>query len=79
MHRCCRTSKAEYFGNAIVWRIDPNGNICFSQQGQSREINARHILIATGAWGSRMASLVDDHLPLKPEVSLQAFSMKRFS
>ena len=44
-----RTSKAEYFGNAIVWRIDPNGNICFSQQGQSREINARHILIATGA------------------------------
>jgi len=44
-----RTSQAEYLGNAIVWRIDPNGNICFSHQGQSREINARHILIATGA------------------------------
>lgn len=44
-----RTSQAEYLGNAIVWRIDPDGNICFSCQGQSREINARHILIATGA------------------------------
>jgi len=44
-----RTSKAEYLGNAIVWRIDPNGNICFSRQGKSMEINAKHILIATGA------------------------------
>jgi len=44
-----RASKAEYLGNAIVWRIDPNGNICFSCQGKSREINAKHILIATGA------------------------------
>jgi len=44
-----RASKAEYLGNAIVWRIDPNGNICFSRQGKSLEINARHILIATGA------------------------------
>jgi len=44
-----RSSQAEYLGNAIVWRIDANGNVCFSRQGQSREINARHILIATGA------------------------------
>jgi thioredoxin reductase/bacterioferritin-associated ferredoxin len=44
-----RAGKAEYLGNAIVWRIDPNGNICFSRQGKSREINAKHILIATGA------------------------------
>jgi len=44
-----RASQVEYLSNAIVWRIDPNGNICFSHQGQSREINARHILIATGA------------------------------
>ena len=44
-----RASKADYIGNAIVWRIDPNGNICFSRQGKSMEINARHILIATGA------------------------------
>ena len=44
-----RTSEAEYLGNAIVWRIDPNGNICFSRQGKSIEINAKHILIATGA------------------------------
>ncbi|MCP4625124.1 MAG: FAD-dependent oxidoreductase [bacterium] len=43
------SSQAEYLGNAIVWRIDPNGNICFSRKGRSREINARHILIATGA------------------------------
>ena len=44
-----RAGNIEYTGNAIVWRIDPNGNICFSHQGKSREINARHILIATGA------------------------------
>jgi thioredoxin reductase/bacterioferritin-associated ferredoxin len=44
-----RNSTAEYLGNAIVWRIDPNGNICFSRQGKSMEINAKHILIATGA------------------------------
>ncbi|CAB1079865.1 Opine oxidase subunit A [Olavius algarvensis Delta 1 endosymbiont] len=44
-----RSSRAEYLGNAIVWRIDSNGNICLSRQGQSKEINARHILIATGA------------------------------
>jgi thioredoxin reductase/bacterioferritin-associated ferredoxin len=44
-----RASQAEYLGNAIVWRIDPSGNICFSRKGQSMEINARHILIATGA------------------------------
>jgi NADPH-dependent 2,4-dienoyl-CoA reductase/sulfur reductase-like enzyme len=44
-----RESRAEYLGNAVVWRIDPSGNVCFSQKGQSREINARHVLIATGA------------------------------
>ena len=44
-----RAGKAGYLGNAIVWRIDPNGNICFSRQGKSIEINAKHILIATGA------------------------------
>jgi thioredoxin reductase/bacterioferritin-associated ferredoxin len=44
-----RASQAEYLGNAIVWRIDPNGNICFSRAGKSMEINAKHILIATGA------------------------------
>jgi thioredoxin reductase len=42
-------SKADYLGSAIVWRIDPNGNICFSREGKSIEINAKHILIATGA------------------------------
>jgi NADPH-dependent 2,4-dienoyl-CoA reductase/sulfur reductase-like enzyme len=44
-----RNSPAGYLGNAIVWRIDPKGNVCFSHKGQSREINARHVLIATGA------------------------------
>ena len=44
-----RASQAEYLGNAIVWQIDPNGNICFSRAGKSMEINAKHILIATGA------------------------------
>ena len=44
-----RDSQAEYIGNAIVWRVDPNGHICFSHQGKSMEIGAGHILIATGA------------------------------
>jgi thioredoxin reductase len=44
-----RKSKADYMGNAIVWRIDPNGNICFSTKGTSFEINAKNIIIATGA------------------------------
>ncbi len=44
-----RAGQAEYLGNAIVWRIDQDGNICFSHQGQSREIHARQIIIATGA------------------------------
>ena len=44
-----RESRAEYIGNAIVWRIDPSGNICFSATGQSTEISAKHIIIAIGA------------------------------
>ena len=44
-----RKSKAEYIGNAIVWRIGPDCNICFSVNGQSTEISGKHIIIAIGA------------------------------
>lgn len=44
-----RKSDVQYMPNAIVWRIDPNGNICFSKDGASTEINAKNIVIATGA------------------------------
>lgn len=44
-----RNSSAEYIGNAIVWRIDQGGNICFSAAGGSTEINGKNIIIAIGA------------------------------
>lgn len=44
-----RKSKADYIGNAIVWRIDPNGNICFSVDSKSTEINSKYVIIAIGA------------------------------
>jgi len=44
-----RKSGAAYIGNAIVWRIDPNCNICFSAAGQSAEISGKNIIIAIGA------------------------------
>ncbi len=44
-----RKSGAEYIGNAIVWRLDPDCNICFSTDGQSTEISGKHIIIAIGA------------------------------
>lgn len=44
-----RKSSAEYIGNAVVWRIDPNGNICFSADGTSMEINGKNVIIAIGA------------------------------
>jgi len=44
-----RMSGAEYIANAIVWRIDPGGSICFSAAGQSTEIRGKYIIIAIGA------------------------------
>lgn len=44
-----RKSKADYIGNAIVWRIDPNGNICLLVDGKSKEINGKYVIIAIGA------------------------------
>ncbi|MCP4022050.1 MAG: FAD-dependent oxidoreductase, partial [Desulfobacteraceae bacterium] len=44
-----KESRAEYIGNAIVWRIDLDGNVCFSHENKSRQINGKHIIIATGA------------------------------
>jgi len=44
-----KKSRAHYLGNAIVWQINAQGNVCFSKNGKSTEINGRHILLATGA------------------------------
>jgi len=44
-----RKSSADYLGNAIVWRIDQNGNICFTADDGSVEINGKNIIIAIGA------------------------------
>jgi len=44
-----RKCSAEYIGSAVVWKINPNGNLCFSADGQSREIRGKHIIIAIGA------------------------------
>jgi thioredoxin reductase/bacterioferritin-associated ferredoxin len=44
-----RQSRAEIKCASIVWRIDADGRLCFSHDGHSQEIQARRLLIATGA------------------------------
>ena len=44
-----RLCNADYEPNAIVWKIDPRGRVCFSKGGASREVAAQSVLIATGA------------------------------
>lgn len=44
-----RKSHAGYQGNTLVWRIDPDGRICFSHDGQARQIEGKKIILATGA------------------------------
>ncbi len=43
------TIDADQTFGATVWRIDENGHIYFSTHGQAHRIQARHIIIATGA------------------------------
>lgn len=44
-----RRSHADYLGESIVWKIEPEGNIFFSRNGNSCEIRTKKIVIATGA------------------------------
>ncbi len=44
-----RKSEAEYQGSTIVWNIEPNGTVCFSQGGRSTQIRAKYVIIAIGA------------------------------
>ena len=44
-----RKSGAEYAPGAMVWQIDKDGQVCYSQNGVSREIRAGYIVAATGA------------------------------
>lgn len=44
-----RLCGAAYEPNAKVWKIHPRGRVCFSKAGQSQEVTARAVLIATGA------------------------------
>jgi NADPH-dependent 2,4-dienoyl-CoA reductase/sulfur reductase-like enzyme len=44
-----RTSGAEYQGGSIVWNIEPNGSVCFSQGGRSSQIQGKYVIVAIGA------------------------------
>lgn len=44
-----RKSGASYEKNASVWQVDPDGKICYSQSGKSRQVRANYVIIATGA------------------------------
>lgn len=42
-------SDADYLPNAVVWKIERDGRLCYSSNGVSSEIRAKRIVIATGA------------------------------
>ncbi len=44
-----RKGTAEYSGNSIVWKIEPEGHLFFSKNDCSREIRSRAVIVATGA------------------------------
>ncbi len=44
-----RQSNATYLPNAVAWKIEADGRLCYSRAGRSKELRARRILIATGA------------------------------
>lgn len=43
------TSGAEYEGGATVWNVEDDGRVAYSRQGKSQEVQAGHVIIATGA------------------------------
>jgi thioredoxin reductase/bacterioferritin-associated ferredoxin len=44
-----RNSAAAYEGSASVWQVEADGKVCYSHLGQSKEIKANYIIVATGA------------------------------
>ena len=44
-----KKSGAEFQGGSIVWNIESNGTVCFSQRGRSTQIRAKYVIIAIGA------------------------------
>jgi len=44
-----RKSGSDYEPGAMVWQVNREGQICYSQNGHSREIRAGYIVAATGA------------------------------
>lgn len=43
------TKNIDYRPNAIVWKVNTDGSLIFSQNGKAQQVTGRHILIATGA------------------------------
>ncbi|MGI9373090.1 MAG: NAD(P)/FAD-dependent oxidoreductase [Hyphomicrobiales bacterium] len=39
----------EVRNNAIVWRVDEDGRLIYSQKGEAFELRARHVIVANGA------------------------------
>jgi len=44
-----RKSGAKYYGGSIVWNIESDGTVYFSNKGRSTQIHAKYIIIAIGA------------------------------
>lgn len=44
-----RKSGAAYENSALVWQVEPDGRICYSRGGASRQVRANFVIVATGA------------------------------
>jgi thioredoxin reductase len=44
-----RQSSATYENGANVWQVEPDGTLCYSRWGQSAQVKANYIIVATGA------------------------------
>ena len=44
-----RKSGAAYENGATVWQAEPDGTLCYSRKGQSAQVKANYIIVATGA------------------------------
>lgn len=44
-----RVSGAEYIPLSKVWKVEPDGRVCFSRNGSSREVQGKRVVLAIGA------------------------------
>jgi thioredoxin reductase/bacterioferritin-associated ferredoxin len=44
-----RKSGAAYENCASVWQVDPDGKLCYSRFGVSKQVRANYVIVATGA------------------------------